>query len=233
MNTEIGGYFAYALYHTCPQNVFQVYVPPSFLNDTSPLDEIEATPPRTWFSNVPRPSTRKWSVGGNGLLGGATNDYPCPGPAMAIWLNLTAVRQAIHVPINSNFFDGDDGVGFNYTSTETNVLPFYRYVVQSKLLRMLVYNGDTDPSINSFVTQDKYTEYFTQYGIQQTAEWRPWTLDGQQNMGGYVTEFADGVFNFLTIRGSGHMVPEFKPAAAQIFMAAFIGGAAYPPYNPN
>lgn len=44
--------------------------------------------------------------------------------------------------------------------TEPNLLPFYASVVQQGNLRVLVYNGDTDPGINSFVTQDKYTEYF-------------------------------------------------------------------------
>jgi len=224
MNTEVAGYFAYALYDTCSQNVFQLQVPPSFLNQSS----SEPYSPRNWFSNVPKRSSRLAEK-----VGGAENDYPCPGPAMDIWINRTDVRRALHVPINSYFFDGDNGVGFNYTSTEPNVLPFYEYVVKAKLLKVLVYNGDTDPSINSFVTQDKYFEFFQNVGIVETAEWRAWTLDGQQNMGGYVTEFADGVFNFLTIRGSGHMVPEFKPAAAQTFMSAFISGSSYPPYNPN
>ena len=31
-------------------------------------------------------------------------------------------------------------------------------------------------------------------------------------MGGYVTRYEND-FDYLTIRGSGHMVPEFKPAA--------------------
>jgi len=242
MNTEIGGYFAYALYDTCSQNVFKVEVPPSFLvghdNDTLTA-AVKSFTPRTWFSQVPRRNTRRTmklkvrGVRGVGGVGAAENDYPCPGLAMDIWLNRTDVRRAIHVPADSNFFDGDNGVGFNYTQTETNVLPFYRQVITDKLLRVLVYNGDTDPSINSFVTQDKYFNYFNLVGIPETAEWRAWTLDGAQNMGGYVTEFADGIFNFLTIRGSGHMVPEFKPAAAQTFMSAFINNSAYPPYNPN
>jgi len=49
-------------------------------------------------------------------------------------------------------------------------------------------------------------------------------------MGGYVTEFPN--FSYLTIRGSGHMVPEYKPAAAFSFMSTWISGKDFPRYNP-
>ena len=46
--------------------------------------------------------------------------------------------------------------------------------------------------------------------VPETQSWRGWTLDGQTRMGGYVTRYqvADpsGSFDYLTVRGSGHMV---------------------------
>ena len=36
-------------------------------------------------------------------------------------------------------------------------------------------------------------------------------------MGGYATRYAND-FDFLTIRGAGHMVPEYKPEAAFVMM---------------
>lgn len=39
---------------------------------------------------------------------------------------------------------GDNGVGFNYALTETDVLPFYRQAVLNTTLRVMVYNGDTE-----------------------------------------------------------------------------------------
>ena len=42
--------------------------------------------------------------------------------------------------------------------SEPNLLPFYKEAVLTTKLRVMVYNGDTDPGINSFVTQDKYFE---------------------------------------------------------------------------
>lgn len=42
------------------------------------------------------------------------------------------------------------GEGMVYRSTEKDLVPFYARVGTSTSLRVLVYNGDTDPSINSF-----------------------------------------------------------------------------------
>ena len=64
-----------------------------------------------------------------------------------------AVREALHVPSSSNFFDGDNGAGMVYRNTEPDLRPFYQHVANSTALRVLVYNGDTDPAINSFVAQ--------------------------------------------------------------------------------
>jgi len=171
---------------------------------------------------------RKW-WGPSSKFGTALNDYACPGPAMNIWLNQSDVRQHLHVASNSYFFNGDNGDGFNYTSTEPNVLPFYLHCIKDTDLRVLVYNGDTDPGINSLITQDKYFDYLHNQGISVIQNWRPWTLDGKQRMGGYVQEF-DGQFAYLTIRGSGHMVPEFKGAAALEFITRFVKGEDYQKY---
>ena len=63
----------------------------------------------------------------------------------------------------------------------------------------------------------------------ETEEWRPWTSDGCRKMGGYVTRY-EGSFDFLTIRGAGHMVPTIKAGAAFTFMKAWISGETYPAY---
>ena len=50
-------------------------------------------------------------------------------------------------------FSGDNGIGFTYNSTEKNLMPFYQEVVKAnntynKTLKVLIYNGDTDPMIH-------------------------------------------------------------------------------------
>ena len=43
------------------------------------------------------------------------------------------------------------GEGMVYRSTEKNLMPFYQRVAKETHLRVIVYNGDADPSINSFM----------------------------------------------------------------------------------
>ena len=52
--------------------------------------------------------------------------------------------------------------------------------------RILIYNGDTDPAINAFQAQ----EWTRNLKFEETKAWRPWTLDGCQKIGGYVTRYA-------------------------------------------
>lgn len=63
------------------------------------------------------------------------------------------------------------------------------------------YSTDTDPAINSFAAQN----WTSHLGLKEVESWRPWTVDGCRRMGGYVTRY-EGDFDFLTIRGAGHMV---------------------------
>ena len=136
---------------------------------------------------------------------------------MFVWVQTPQVKAALHVAADANFFSGDNGVGFTYNITEPNLMPFYVQVAKETNLRVLVYNGDTDPGINSFVAQN----WTSSLGLKETEERRPWTLDNKEYMGGYVTRY-EGNFDYLTIRGSGHMVPEFKPKVTLAFLTKWI-----------
>jgi len=207
---EAGGYFAYGLYDDC---IYQEGL---------------------------RRSRRRLGVRSDGSVGGlaarlglgakevggALNDYACGGgDAQSVWTNQSSVRAALHVPLNSFFFNGDNGAGMVYRSTEPNLMPFYRRVAKESELRVLIYNGDTDPSINSFAAQN----WTSHLGFTPTQPWRAWTIDGCRRMGGYVTRYAERL-DYLTIRGAGHMVPEFKPEAAYAFLEAWLAGDEYKPY---
>ena len=116
-------------------------------------------------------------------------------------------------------------MGFNYTLTEPDLMPFYRRAIKQGL-RVLKYNGDADPGINVFVSEN----WTSALGFDELQPWRPWTTDGKRRMGGYVTRYVGG-FDFLTIRGSGHMVPQFKPREAFALFSFFLNREAYPRYN--
>lgn len=151
---------------------------------------------------------------------------PCGGTAvLPKWANTTLVRRALHVQEDALFFDAD---GWDmYDSTEPELVPFYKEVAEQTQLRILVYNGDTDPGLNSF-----RAENWTQaIGLPERESWRPWTLDGKIRMGGYVTRYHHDL-DYLTIRGSGHMVPEYKPEAAFTFLKSWLANEDFPRYQP-
>jgi len=164
----------------------------------------------------------------NGLaaIQGGQNDYPCGGGiVLEEYLKLDSVISALHV--QSDFFETDNAEGdFKYTPTEPDLTGFYKEI--NGKLKVLVYNGDTDPAITSFAAQN-WTSYL---GLEETQHWRPWTIDGCQRMGGYVTRY-EGMFDFLTIRGAGHMVPTEKPEASYAFLQAWINGDDYPTFDPK
>lgn len=136
----------------------------------------------------------------NDKLGGAVNDYPCGGsPVMDVYLRMSQVKEALKVS-HASFFSVDNAAGdFDYTPTEPDLRPFYQEI-QGKL-KVLIYNGDADPSITSLAAEN----WTSHLGFAETESWRPWTLDGCRRTGGYVTHY-EGGFDFLTIRGAGHMV---------------------------
>ena len=218
---EAAGYFAYGLYDDCTYDagLLKSSAPPPH----SPQPRTSASPAglRARLAAFLPPDAAA------ALIGGAVTDYICGGGgAQRQWVDQPAVREALHVPATSNFFDGDNGAGMVYSSTEPDLRPFYQHVANSTALRVIVYNGDTDPSINSFVAQ----EWTSHLGFAPTQSWRAWTIDGCRRMGGYVTRYEGSRFDYLTIRGSGHMVPEFKPAAAFELLRAWLKGEDYRPY---
>jgi hypothetical protein len=50
---------------------------------------------------------------------------------------------------------------------------------------------------------------------------RPWTVETPFAVGGFVTTYANN-FSFATVRGSGHMVPLYKPQAALELITRFV-----------
>eukprot|EP00548_Thalassiothrix_antarctica_P005196 CAMPEP_0194141190 /NCGR_PEP_ID=MMETSP0152-20130528/10651_1 /TAXON_ID=1049557 /ORGANISM="Thalassiothrix antarctica, Strain L6-D1" /LENGTH=558 /DNA_ID=CAMNT_0038839739 /DNA_START=42 /DNA_END=1715 /DNA_ORIENTATION=- len=160
---------------------------------------------------------------------GALNDYPCGGGmVLEQYVKLDAVHKALKV--QSNFFETDNaGDGFDYTPTEPDVTPFYDDIIRNHKLRVLIYNGDTDPAITSFAAQN----WTSHMDFVETQSWRPWTVDGCQRMGGYVTRYEKNTFDFLTIRGAGHMVPTYKPAATYTFLQSWIQNVDYPNFDNN
>ena len=135
-----------------------------------------------------------------------------------MWLGLTEVKKALNVPENAKFFQViititiiiiiiiitfhyhyqcDNGEGFTYWSDiGLDLVSWYKDIVAENKLRILVYNGDTDPAISAYESQE-WTQSLNYSTVQS---WRPWTQDSCQSIGGYVIRYENS-FDFLTIKG--------------------------------
>lgn len=163
------------------------------------------------------------------LSSAGPTSIPCPGDAMNQWLNRSDVRVALGIPSDANFFNVD-GTWLHYHPSVLTVLDVYAAALKAGL-RVMVYNGDTDPVLNSMIAQDIHFAKMHKEGFKESNAWRAWTIDGKKRMGGFVTEYAEGSFRFVTIRGAGHMVPELKPEAASIMLGSFLAGTPLPAFK--
>lgn len=133
------------------------------------------------------------------------------------------MKAALHVPHDALFYDSD-GMGAQYTYGSRDQRPWYKTVVPSDKLRILIYSGDVDTCVNTL-----WSEWWTselggsiQYavslrarvwlslpdpdqawtmcaGLAETESWRGWTMDNETAMAGYVTRYEHS-FDFLTVR---------------------------------
>jgi serine carboxypeptidase-like clade 1 len=233
VNVEAGGYWVYAYYDDCwyendirRERSRKLIHIPSLHGEADDVGQPYYGPPLT--SGISGRSVSDWRLTPKSVVD-FPNGYACGGPSAQVeWLGKAEVKRAINVPEDAVFFQSDNGVGFTYIFDETDLISWYKEVIANNTLRVLVYNGDTDPCINSFQAQN----WTRNLGFKETQSWRAWTLDSCQRMGGYVIRYENN-FDFVSIRGSGHMVPQFKPQASLEFLMRFLKGEDYQPYDAS
>ncbi|KAJ3680274.1 hypothetical protein LUZ60_016552 [Juncus effusus] len=154
----------------------------------------------------------------NGRLAGYD---PCVSGYSEVYFNRPDVQEALHANTTH--------IGYNWTHCSNaialwndapfSVLPVIRKLINGGL-RVWVYSGDTDGRIP--VTATRYT--LRKLGQKTVQEWKPWY--DQKQVGGW-TVIYEGL-TFVTIRGAGHEVPEFKPRQAQSLVTHFLANERMP-----
>ncbi|KAK6136386.1 hypothetical protein DH2020_029876 [Rehmannia glutinosa] len=140
---------------------------------------------------------------------------PCLDDVQAtIWLNNDAVRKAIHAnPESGNW---SLCVDLRYTHDAGSMLSYHKNLSSSGY-RVLIYSGDHDMCV-PFTGTQAWTQSL---GYQIVDEWRPWRSNGQ--VAGFIQEYANN-FTFLTVKGAGHTVPEYKPRESFDFFSRWLNG---------
>eukprot|EP01063_Lacrimia_lanifica_P011409 TRINITY_DN1819_c0_g2_i1.p1 TRINITY_DN1819_c0_g2~~TRINITY_DN1819_c0_g2_i1.p1 ORF type:complete len:501 (+),score=194.82 TRINITY_DN1819_c0_g2_i1:60-1562(+) len=212
MKEQVGGFFRYGLYDDCPANKFG--------QDGKHAHKTER-----------RKLLHAIDVG-LGNVAQRPAGYACPGTSFDDYFKLAEVRGALGLAHDIKFLNADNGVGFPYTETVKDVRPFYARAAKAGL-RILTYEGDTDAcGLSSVGLQDIYDELWPTVGYTKTQTWRPWTLDDDKRVGGYVMEWGENIAH-LTVRGSGHMVPQNRPATADQLIKHWMMKEDWPTYDPK
>ncbi|KAF3322310.1 serine carboxypeptidase-like 34 [Carex littledalei] len=146
---------------------------------------------------------------------------PCVSDYTEVYFNRKDVQKALHAnttKIGYNWTHCSDIID-NWNDSPSTVVPTLRKLVEGGL-RVWVFSGDTDGRVP--VTSTRYTLH--KLGLKTVQEWKPWYA-GQQ-VGGWTVMY-DGL-TFVTIRGAGHEVPEFKPRQALELAKFFLANEQLP-----
>ncbi|BFZ00614.1 hypothetical protein BsWGS_03652 [Bradybaena similaris] len=145
---------------------------------------------------------------------------PCTNDSATLkYLNNPATRLALHIPDVVEEWDVcSSAVGAGYVRTYTTMTEQYKKAINRKI-RILVYNGDVDMACN-YLGDEWFVDSLNATNPQRRTAWYYKAADGTRQIAGYVKAF-DRI-TFVTIKGSGHMVPTDKPIPALDMYMNFI-----------
>lgn len=146
-----------------------------------------------------------------------------------------------------------DACNYNAPAGTPSMVDFYRYIAP-KLVTTIVYNGDTDPCVPYEGTRTAIER--VGFPIISGGNYRPWfynkpaaaietimekptlfgpnlaTHDAGAQFGGQIVNYAHNL-SFATVHGSGHMVPQFRPQAAERVLERLLSGGAFAPLQAS
>jgi hypothetical protein len=166
---------------------------------------------------APRPAHPIVSAGMN---------VPCiNSTAGTAWLGRTDVRRALNVDSSPNEWSICTSQ-INYSRNfEYEAAPIYKQLVSK--YRVLVYHGDTDMACDYIQGQAAMAAT----GLEEDQVWMPWSItdeEGAQTAGWSTTYSvlapATGALTFITVKGAGHMAPQWKPQESFAFFSRFLAG---------
>lgn len=134
-----------------------------------------------------------------------------------------------------------------------SMVDIYREIAP-RLERTIVFNGDTDPCVSYEGTRTAIEK--VGFEVIDGHEYRPWFYnhtkadvsvlwekpslfgpdldlrDRGVQFGGHVVDYRHNL-SFITVHGSGHMVPQFRPQAAELLLTRLITGEPFAPALPT
>ncbi|KAL3520487.1 hypothetical protein ACH5RR_018636 [Cinchona calisaya] len=148
-------------------------------------------------------------------LHGQGVSVPCINDEVATaWLNDEAVRKAIHASEDSGSWSLCTSLSYNHDAG--SMIPYHKNLTSAGF-PALIFSGDHDMCVPFTGTQ----AWTASLGYKVVDQWRAWQSNDQ--IAGYLQEYAHNL-TFLTVKGSGHTVPEYKPQESLDFYSRWLQG---------
>ena len=145
---------------------------------------------------------------------------PCEEDYMTEWVNLPAVREALHVQSDIEWASCSRSIHYKQSDGHNDMTPYYNYLIDGDFgLNILVYSGDDDSVCATVGTQG----WIWDLGYEVAGRmWQTYEFNGQT--AGYFTQWKDTKLGFLTVHGAGHEVPTYKPEVALDLFTKYLNG---------
>jgi serine carboxypeptidase-like clade 2 len=131
---------------------------------------------------------------------------------MTSYLRREEVIRAIHAQTSPlSWSMCSSVVSYSYADVLTSVVPLYRKLLFSHPgLKIFVYSGDVDAIVPYWGSR----QWIASLGMKVSKPWQVWLTPDDKQAGGFVQEYENGQFTFITVRDAGHMVPGTQPKRA-------------------
>ena len=134
------------------------------------------------------------------------------------YFNREEVKRALHVKMDKSWDLCSSAVNTRYVIQDKGSIWAYPTILNSGV-RVLIYSGDTDASVPFNGNQD----WITNLKLEIVKKWTQWrAFDDIYNVSGYYIKYKG--LTFCTVKGTGHMVPEWKPKEAYYMFSKFLNG---------
>lgn len=101
----------------------------------------------------------------------------------------------------------------------------YRVMYHQPDIKMLFFSGDTDGAVPALGSR----KWIEKLGWEIKKPWTAWVHDGEVQ--GFIEHYR-GHFDFATVRGVGHMAPQWKRAPMQYLISTWIHDENLTVLNP-
>eukprot|EP00658_Telonema_sp_P-2_P025438 TRINITY_DN20245_c0_g1_i1.p1 TRINITY_DN20245_c0_g1~~TRINITY_DN20245_c0_g1_i1.p1 ORF type:complete len:216 (+),score=45.69 TRINITY_DN20245_c0_g1_i1:143-790(+) len=150
-------------------------------------------------------------------------EWACGGfDATRRWLVREDIKKALHL---SGIQPGRSNFTYNISGPYSYTL----YPELARKIRILVYNGDSDPSVPFAGDEEWIGSLVKRRVLEVTSSWAPWRATKGGAVSGSITKMtaprSGKDFNFITVRLAGHTVPTFQPQAALAMISRFLNNS--------